>query len=96
VIAGDHVVHLDGDGPPAGLICAQKPCRHLIGAVIVTAERALARIMPPDVICEEPALQRVDITMPEERIYIPQQILIGVYHSDSSSSASIISRYWLS
>src|SRR6185369_20756 len=73
LVAGDHVVHLDGDGSPAGLICAQKPSLHLIDAVIVTAERALARIMPPDVLGEEPSLQRADITVPEERICIPQQ-----------------------
>jgi hypothetical protein len=52
--------------------------------------------MPPDVLGEEPSLQRADITVPEERICIPQQFLIGVYHSDPSSSASIIGRYWLS
>ena len=82
LVIGDHVVHLDGDGPPACLECAQKPSRHLIDALIVAAERTPGRIMPSDVLSEEPALQRVDITMPKGRISVPQQILIGVCHPD--------------
>jgi hypothetical protein len=84
LVVGDHVVHLDADGPPAGLERAQKPSRHLIDALIVTAERTPSGIMPPDVLGEESAFQRFDITMPEGRISVPQQILVGVCHPDPS------------
>ena len=54
VVVGDHVVHRDGDRPPAGLECAQEPSRYLMDALVVAAERAFAGEMPPDVVGEEP------------------------------------------